>query len=117
MAGDPKPGDPLQPFHKAAFGREPKDYEYSSDDTRDWTKMNYTYEHLEPKLEHLRPDGSLDKDAYFLEVKETINRLYSTTRTEVLGETGPKPGTEHAYNDYIINVVYNRYANHSFAQA
>jgi hypothetical protein len=41
--GDPQPGDPLPPFHMDQSGTP-----WTADDTKDWTKYNYTYDVLMP---------------------------------------------------------------------
>lgn len=41
--GDPQPGDPLTPFHVDQSGTL-----WTSDDTKDWTRYNYTYDTLVP---------------------------------------------------------------------
>jgi len=41
--GDPQPSDPLVPFHVDQAGTL-----WTSDDTKDWTRYNYTYDTLMP---------------------------------------------------------------------
>jgi len=41
--GDPQTSDPLPPFHMDQSGTP-----WTSDDTKDWTKYNYTYDVLMP---------------------------------------------------------------------
>ena len=43
VEGDPQPSDPLLPFHMDQAGKR-----WTSDDTKDWTRYNYTYDTLAP---------------------------------------------------------------------
>ncbi|KAK3320228.1 hypothetical protein B0T19DRAFT_479192 [Cercophora scortea] len=107
--GDASPSatDKLTPFHhKFASGKV--DY-FNSDDVRDWTNFGYTYDALERK-----PD---ETDAeYIKRINVYISNTYSSNTSDVLvGDkgklfTGDLKVTDHTYDDYLIDVLYDRYA-------
>ncbi|KAF7591406.1 hypothetical protein BBP40_001567 [Aspergillus hancockii] len=74
---------------------------YSSDGTRDWTKLGYTY----PEL----VDTDIDQ------VKKAIRNLYDVGVSELKEWKTPSNAllggiSNQHFNDYIINVEYDRYA-------
>ncbi|PKX95965.1 tyrosinase [Aspergillus novofumigatus IBT 16806] len=86
----------LKPFHKNTEGEI-----YSSDGARDFTKLGYTY----PEL----VNTNIDK------LKRVISSKYGNSVT-VLKEMKTTEGRlvdgveEHYFNDYLINIEYDRYA-------
>ncbi|KAM3068241.1 hypothetical protein ACMFMG_011286 [Clarireedia jacksonii] len=108
---DPKPTDPLNPFHKESTGRNAS---YTSDDVKNWRKLGYDYKILEARAEDYKADGTLNRHRYVAHVRKDINKLYSTTRSEVLdamhtGGEALKETLGKNQTDYVINVLYNRY--------
>jgi hypothetical protein len=107
---DPKPTDPLNPFHKKTTG---SDASYTSCDVKYWRELKYEYEILEARPEDYNADGTLDRQRYVTHVRKDVNKLYSTTRSEVLDamQTGGellKETLSKNQTDYVINVLYNR---------
>ncbi|KAF2200495.1 Di-copper centre-containing protein [Delitschia confertaspora ATCC 74209] len=83
---------PLVPFHKD----EERTF-YTSEDVRAWTDLNYSYDWAF----HPHPGAANNS-----EIIRHINETYGHHRRELLN--GPQiSGTK---NDYVINVVYDRYA-------
>jgi hypothetical protein len=121
---DPKPTDPLQPFH-----RDTKNSSYDSDMVKDWTKFNYTYDNLGPLLQPgsdnataqpemllaaqsahaAQPHGVSVSHAtstvHHATLKRTLNSRYGNTRRDILNTRG----IHGLQNDYIVNIVYDRY--------
>jgi tyrosinase len=116
---DPTPGDPLQPFHF-----DTRNGAYTSDMVRDWTKLNYTYDVLVPAPEPVEDEGILAKPAPSVagqerlaiavqpssgrtlsHLRRTINNQYASTRKSLIDA----PEIHGRKNDYIINIVYDRY--------
>ncbi|KAL4943076.1 hypothetical protein BDV06DRAFT_221592 [Aspergillus oleicola] len=90
---DPKPTDRLQPFHRDEQGTV-----YTSDDTRPWKRFGYTY----PEL----VDG-ITKD----DLRKVIAQKYGKSVSKLKEARSVDSGvTEHEFQDYIINVQYDRYA-------
>jgi tyrosinase len=98
LADDDTPTTPLTPFHTDTQASL-----YDSNATRDWRTLGYDYDTTSGIL---NDDGRLDGQNGRAELKRRLNQLYSTTRGDMLG--APKLGGDE--NDYIINVVYDRYA-------
>ncbi|MCJ1468770.1 hypothetical protein MMC07_007400 [Pseudocyphellaria aurata] len=94
---------PLTPFHSDDQGGL-----YNSNMIRDWTKLGYTYPELQPWLLEYKPLGVFDRRRYIKAVKRHINKLYGSTRRLVL--MPPLSKIEALENDYIVNVVYERFA-------
>jgi len=122
---DKKEDDPLQPFHTKANGDPGKDV-WTSRMTRDWTKLSYSYDTLEPSKEVLDSSGALDEDKYKDALRAKVNELYPSTGQFVNrvfqsrkiktpnGVDAVEGEEEHKkldrWNDFLINVVYDRYA-------
>jgi tyrosinase len=102
--GDPAPTSPLLPFHYDT-NKSP----WSSDRCRDWTVLNYNYDDLVPKPDALNPDGSINQTRYLQDLRAHINDLYPGTSDAIKATPGyTLEGGK--FNDYIINVIYDRYA-------
>lgn len=101
---DPSPKGPLAPFHYDTARNT-----YTSDKVRDWTKLNYQYDDLVVQPSAKNPDGSIDKVKYLLDVRAHVDQLYPGTSKIVKQTAGYTFGNEN-FNDYVINVVYDRYA-------
>jgi tyrosinase len=126
LPGDSLPTDPLIPFHT-----DTKRTYWTSEMTRDWRKLNYDYDVLEPQPTApslpTAPTGTpattpqtqpgapttttppAKKPEYLAKVKESINKCYSITRRDCL-KSPDLLGSGGDQTDYIINVVYDRYA-------
>ena len=98
---DPSAFDPLLPFHyDTNKGR------WTSERARCWTKLHYQYDDLVPK-----PGTSEDSPQYLADLRKHINDLYpGTSATIQLDAPGYTLPEKNSFNDYIINVVYDRYA-------
>ena len=95
-------GTPLQPFHTDASSST-----WTSDLCRQIEDLNYTYRDLAfpPK-----PDDSGDVEGENLaKLRRHINLLYGTTRKALLNDGKDTKGNQ---NDYLINIVYDRYSTH-----
>lgn len=90
---DPKPNDPLFPFHTDAVRTH-----FTSDMLRDWTQWGYTYDTLQ------KP-GSDGLDASPADLRQHITEKYGVLRRALRNVDQGMKGLD---KDYIINVVYNR---------
>jgi hypothetical protein len=105
---DPKPDEPLYPFHKKAGPISDPPVNYNSNDVRKWTDLNYQYGVLQPiKSDYI--DGLLNQDIYTARIRTAINNEYSTTRKEMLNAGDAIEGLQEKKYDYIINILYDRY--------
>lgn len=118
---NPTPHDPLVPFHNVSNGDPDKDY-WTSDLARDWTKLHYQYDNLVPQPGAILPDGTLNEEEYKYDVLSYIYKTYPCT-PHYIGNVannqtthdnnkifGPVHTKNQTWNDYLINVVYDRYA-------
>ncbi|KAF5672507.1 tyrosinase precursor [Fusarium heterosporum] len=115
---DDKETDLLHPFHTKH--NDPENEVWTSQACRDWTDMNYQYDDLAELAEELvRSNGKFDEEAYKNELHAHINALYPGTGNMIqsITEHGVDPvglqasnGDTGSWNDYIINVMYDRYA-------
>ncbi|CAH0055494.1 unnamed protein product [Clonostachys solani] len=108
--------DPLQPFHLEDGGRaDDENNIYTAKKCRDWTELNYQYDDLMALSKGaLDSEGNLDELVYQQHLRNYINDTYPSTANlvkplqgETEGLTGEKDNT---WKDYIISVVYDRYA-------
>ncbi|KAF5587251.1 tyrosinase precursor [Fusarium pseudocircinatum] len=119
---DKKKDDPLLPFHRVKTNHPATGY-WTSDDARDWTKLNYQYDDLIPKPGAIDPEkGVLKEDQFKSDLKKRIEDLYpspwkysrevfeSKTKKDQIKFFGPDNAENQTWNDYLINVVYDRYA-------
>ena len=85
---------------------------------RDWTKLFYQYDDLVPSQDAILPDKTLDEKKYQIDLLQYIQKTYPNTSQivhrivqspDISNESflGADDGT---WPDYIINVVYDRYA-------
>ncbi|KAM6534644.1 hypothetical protein FALCPG4_004271 [Fusarium falciforme] len=121
---DPEPCDPLLPFHNVETDKpdgEPDKGFWTSKGVRDWTKLGYTYDILTPAPIAILSDETLNEEVYRAELLAKINTTYTSTgeyyrklledeRIENEAFFGPNNTKYHSWNDYIINVIYDRYA-------
>ncbi|KAK4696632.1 hypothetical protein P7C71_g1311, partial [Lecanoromycetidae sp. Uapishka_2] len=94
---DPKPSQSLPPFHYNTQSGS-----WTSDRGRDWRLSNYQYDDLKDM-----PPGK-PTPVFQASLSQHINNLYASTSSIVAG-TGYTLEND-TFNDYIINVVYDRYA-------
>ncbi|KAH8660069.1 common central domain of tyrosinase-domain-containing protein [Xylariales sp. PMI_506] len=117
---DPTPSDPLTPFH-TTNGGNPKTGFWTSEEARDWTKLYYQYDDLRPKPDAILPNGTLNEEKYIEDLQAYIQATYPSTleyvrqvsadeRIKRGGFFGPHNSSDASWNDYLINVVYDRYA-------
>ena len=96
---DPLPSDPLLPFHY-----DTEKHLWSSDRARCWKELGYQYDDLVPQ-----PNTPEDSPKYLEDLRKHIKELYPSTSSIVQGTPGYTLPNEK-FNDYIINVIYDRYA-------
>ncbi|RSL78216.1 hypothetical protein CEP51_008394 [Fusarium floridanum] len=117
---DPTPLDPLLPFHNIETDKHDEGF-WTSKGVRDWTKLGYTYDILRPAPIALDENGTLNEEVYKAELLAKINSTYTSTGEyyrklyedeKIPNEEffGPHNTELHTWNDYIINVIYDRYA-------
>ena len=95
---DPTPSDPLLPFHHDTVGQS-----WTSELCRDWRKSNYQYDDLRDM-----PKGKPTPE-FQVELRKHIAELYPSTSFH-LKAAESFPTDQDTFNDYVINVVYDRYA-------
>lgn len=120
---DIKPDEPLQPFH-VYDGGDPNDVNnmWTSDRGRDWTKSGYQYDDLMPSSKAVTDDRTkLIPEIYKEELQAYIHKTYPGTSYQAWAIRedqsivnkeffGPTTTEQKAFEDYLINVVYDRYA-------
>jgi tyrosinase len=117
---DPTPRDPLEPFHTVDNG-DPKGDFWTSEMARDWTKLTYQYDDLVPNPGAILPDGTLNEEQYREDLLVYIQTTYPSTLDyvqQVLKDSevenpsffGPHNTELGIWNDYLINIIYDRYA-------
>ncbi|SCV31922.1 uncharacterized protein FFFS_03045 [Fusarium fujikuroi] len=94
---DPSPKDHLYPFHT-----DTKFKHWNSNDVRDWTTLGYTYPDLAPETDS---SGTAPLEL----VQKRLTEKYGVLR-RVLHEVGSTQNIEGLDNDYVINIIYNRFA-------
>ncbi|KZS90384.1 Di-copper centre-containing protein [Sistotremastrum niveocremeum HHB9708] len=94
----------LAPFHVNTNGLY-----YNSDDIRDWQKYGYSYPELQPWLPQYWPNGQFNQLLYTASIKAAVNNLYSNSRSVLLGST-PSSDDKASHHDYVVNVVYKKFA-------
>lgn len=120
---DPTPQDVLKPFHNVDNGDPKKDF-WTSEGVRDWTKLLYTYDDLDPAADALLPDGTLNEEQYKKDLEAHLHDIYPSTLDYVervwnddqidnpsfFGPIHKGHPNKPEWSDYIVNVVYDRYA-------
>ncbi|KAM0812941.1 putative tyrosinase [Seiridium cardinale] len=116
---DPSPESPLRLFHTKDDGDPRKDF-WTSQMARNWTKLNYQYNDLEPGKGAIDEKGELNenKKIYKMDLLAHIQKIYPSTKNYVHGirRDGKAKNKQFFeedkdfWDDYIINVVYDRYA-------
>ena len=99
QCGDPSPDSPLLPFHD-----DTKNNKWNSGKCRDWRQLNYDYDDLVAQ-----GDPVVNQAKYLEDVQGHIKRLYPGTSDGIKGTAGYTL-EDDKFNDYIINVTYDRYA-------
>lgn len=115
----------MQPFHSKA--NDPGKEVHMSDLSRDWNKLNYTYYDLDAAASKaLGKDGRLNEERYKAALLKIMNALYPSSAT-IIRSVRKKlldgaPGSlvrlhwnlhsskDGEWQDYIINVIYDRHA-------
>ncbi len=95
---DPKSSDPLYPFHS-----DTNFSHFTSDMVRDWTKLGYTYDDIVPPADSTSPQVPAE------ELQKRLTEKYGVLR-RVIGKVSSERNMEGLDNDFLINVIYNRYA-------
>ncbi|KAJ3530012.1 hypothetical protein NM208_g9513 [Fusarium decemcellulare] len=119
---DDQPTDKLEPFHTKDNG-DPKNDVWTANACRDWTTMNYQYDDLAKVAKSAFHDGALDEKKFQQALLGHINELYPNTARLIQeldeaekiprglrADENPKAERWSSWNDYIINVVYDRFA-------
>ena len=104
QSGDYKPDDPLQPFHY-----DTQAHVWTSNMCQNWQVFRYQYDDLQPPPTALESDGSINPEAYRTGLQERISKLYPGT-SEAIRRTPGYTIAGDKFHDYIINIVYDRYA-------
>ena len=99
--GESGPKALLPPFHI-----DTKYTSYTSNDVRDWTKLNYQYDSLEntPRWIRAQTQGQVTDDHIKGNVRRHVNLHLNKSRQAILAS----PHLRGKENDYIINIVYDR---------
>ena len=101
---DPTPKTELQPFHYDTAGNI-----WFSEKCRNVEDLNYQYDDLVAGPDMIDPStGKVDEQKYLDALREHIYELYPSTSKSIRNQ--PRYRGEAGFNDYIINVVYDRYA-------
>ena len=95
---DPSPSDPLHPFHYDTQGNS-----WTSDRGRDWRHSHYQYDDLKDM-----PPGDPTPE-YQASLWEHISQLYPST-SSIIQDTPGFTLEGNKFNDYLINIIYDRYA-------
>ncbi|CAM1500554.1 Fc.00g097160.m01.CDS01 [Cosmosporella sp. VM-42] len=120
---DDQPEGFLYPFHTKDNGDREKDV-WTAEACRDWTVFNYQYDDLmDLSQKALLDDGTNNEEKFKELLLAYINQTYPSTGqliedTKCNGDLTIPDGLElpggdrrnKPWNDYIINVVYDRYA-------
>ncbi|EXL91305.1 hypothetical protein NOF04DRAFT_18079 [Fusarium oxysporum II5] len=119
---DKKKDGPLLPFHRIETDKPETGY-WTSDAVKDWTKLGYQYNDLIPKPGAVLPgDKGLDEKQFKIDLAAHIEDIYPSAQKywEAVYNNNNKPdnvkffgptNTENeTWNDYVINVIYDRYA-------
>ncbi|KAI3577567.1 common central domain of tyrosinase-domain-containing protein [Fusarium oxysporum f. sp. albedinis] len=112
--------DDLFPFH-AVETDDPKTGYWTSRHIRDWTKLGYQYDDLRPGPDAILPGGDLNEKQFKLDLEAHIQTIYPSAQKyyEALFKDdnvpnkkffGPHNTDNKTWNDYLINVIYDRYA-------
>ncbi|TVY78681.1 Tyrosinase [Fusarium oxysporum f. sp. cubense] len=112
--------DDLLPFH-AVETDDPKTGYWTSRHIRDWTKLGYQYDDLRPGPDAILPGGDLNEEQFKLDLEAHIQTIYPSAQKyyEALFKDdnvpnkkffGPHNTDNKTWNDYLINVIYDRYA-------
>ncbi|KAI7771846.1 hypothetical protein LZL87_006122 [Fusarium oxysporum] len=115
---DDKEMDPLEPFHRRDNDTEKE--VWTAQASRDWTELNYQYDDLAEVAERtIRKHGRFIPGEFQRELRSHIDTIYPGTGRII--ESMDKSSTipdgirscqdqTGSWKDYIINVVYDRYA-------
>ncbi|EXK32645.1 hypothetical protein FOMG_11529 [Fusarium oxysporum f. sp. melonis 26406] len=99
---DDKETDPLEPFHKKYD--DPEKEVWTAQACRDWTELNYQYDDLAEFQRELR--------SHINTIYPGTGHLIESMETSSNTPDGLRPSQHQngLWKDYIINVVYDRYA-------
>ena len=76
---------------------------------KNWQVFRYQYDDLQPTPAALESDGSINPEAYRADLQKRISKLYPGT-SEAIKKTPGFTIDGDKFNDYIINIIYDRYA-------
>ncbi|KAF4956914.1 hypothetical protein FGADI_3517 [Fusarium gaditjirri] len=119
---DKKRDASLLPFHREKTTKPENGY-WTSDDVRDWAVLGYQYDDLIPKPGAIDPETKLLNEKQFkIDLAEHIEDIYPSaqkywkavyenkSKEENKDFFGPTNTKNETWNDYVINVIYDRYA-------
>ncbi|KAF5575372.1 tyrosinase precursor [Fusarium pseudocircinatum] len=115
---DDKETDPLEPFHTK--DNDPEKEVWTAKACRDWTELNYQYDDLAEVAERtIRKHGRFIPGEFQTELRSHIDTIYPGTghliesmknSHAILEALRSYQSQRESWKDYIINVVYDRYA-------
>ncbi|SCO36199.1 related to tyrosinase precursor [Fusarium fujikuroi] len=118
IVADDKETDPLEPFHRK--NNDPEKEVWTAQACRDWTELNYQYDDLAEVTERtMRKHGRFIPGEFQAELQSHIDTIYPGTGhlIESINRSSAIPigrrlcqSQPGPWKDYIINVVYDRYA-------
>lgn len=117
----------LEPFHLKDNDRAEIKEVYTPDQTRDWTKLNYTYSDLaEAAAGATNKDWTLNEEVYKANLRNRMIDLYDSCAHIFQSVVSHPPAnvpkklqrlhrdltsySDNKWLDYIVNIVYDRYA-------
>jgi len=71
--------------------------------------MNYQYDDLVPAAGAKNPDGTVNQERYLRDLRAHVDQIYPSTSTVVRDIPGYL-SQDNKFDDYLINVIYDRYA-------
>ena len=97
--GDPASNALLLPFHY-----DTGKHTWCSDRARSWETLNYQHDDLVPQ-----PNTPEDSPKYLEGLLQHIKELHPST-SSIIQRTAGYALPDEKFHDYIINVIYDRYA-------
>ncbi|KAF5594587.1 uncharacterized protein FSUBG_9407 [Fusarium subglutinans] len=112
--------DNLLPFH-AIETEDPTTGYWTSRLVKDWTKLGYQYDDLRPQPDAILPEGGLNEEKFKSDLEKHIQDIYPSIqmyydallkdkKVSNVDFFGPHNTDNETWNDFLINVIYDRYA-------
>jgi tyrosinase len=80
------------------------------------TKLGYQYDDLVPSGDALNPDGTINQPRYEAGIRSLLEKFYPSTH-QIVKQFPGYVSKNNDFNDYVINVIYDRYALNGRAYA